>query len=495
MKKRRELSIQEAQDALWEAGELSWKMRPVQQIIKKGILDDTNKISVVLCGRRLGKTTLMCIMALEECLKRQGAIVKFIFPRQKDAKRNILPLMRMLLEDCPRYLKPVWMEADKCYRFPHNNSEIQFAGSENGNAESIRGGFAHLCIFDECGFADDVKYIVRSILSPTVKTTGGRVILVSTPPRNANHEFATDYILPYQAENRIKVFTIYDNPNFSQAIIDEIISEYPAGIADPDFQREYLCIVDRDISQSILPSFTNDNERVIVTENYTRPVFYDAYVGFDIGAVDLSAVVFGYYDYLNATLVIEDELIFSKDVNTKTVAEAIKKKEKELWVNPIDQSPIPPYMRVADNSHLIMLTDMQRDHGVTFIPTRKDNREAAINSLDVTISQQKLIIHPRCKHVIYHMKFAEWNKTRNAFKNLKDSPSGQVKGGHADALAAMIYLHRNIIKSKNPYPLGYGNLAGSSVFQSQLKKEGKPDNSVKSWMSGMTWKRKGKDGK
>ena len=490
---KKAVSQDQAKSMLWEAGELSWKMRPVQQVIKKGILDDTNKISVVLCGRRLGKTTLMCIMALEECLKRPGAIVKFIFPRQKDAKRNILPLMRMLLEDCPKHVKPVYMEADKCYRFGHNNSEIQFAGSENGNAESIRGGFAHLCIFDECGFADDVKYIVRSILSPTVKTTGGRVILVSTPPRNSNHEFATDYILPYQAENRIKVFTIYDNPNFSQAIIDEIISEYPAGIADPDFQREYLCTVSRDQDKSILPSFTIQNEKVIITDKFTRPAFYDAYVGFDIGAVDLSALVFGYYDYLNATLVIEDELIFSKDVNTKTVAEAIKKKEQELWVNPIDMSPVPPYMRVADNSHLIMLTDLQRDYGITFIPTRKDNREAAINSLDVALSQHKIIIHPRCKHTIYHMKFAEWNKGRTAFKNLKDSPSGEIKGGHADALAALIYLHRNVIKSKNPYPNGYGDYTGANVFQSQLKKEEKADNSVKSWMSGMSWKRKKKE--
>ena len=43
MKKRREISVDDAKNALWEAGELSWKMRPVQQVIKKGILDDTNK--------------------------------------------------------------------------------------------------------------------------------------------------------------------------------------------------------------------------------------------------------------------------------------------------------------------------------------------------------------------------------------------------------------------------------------------------------------------
>lgn len=487
-RKKREITPQEAQDLLWEAGELSWKMRPVQQVIKRGILEDTNKISVVLCGRRLGKTTLMCIMALEECLKTPGAIVKFIFPRQKDAKRNILPLMRMLLDDCPRHIKPAYMEADKCFRFPHNNSEIQFAAAQNGNAESIRGGFAHLCIFDECAFAEDTKYIVRSILSPTVKTTGGRVILVSTPPRNPNHEFVTDYVIPYQAEGRIKVFTIYDNPNFDDSIVQEIISEYPKGVDDPDFRREYLCEIIREMDMAILPSFTSETEKIIVRDDYQRPVFFDAYVGMDVGGSDLTAVLFGYYDYLNATLVIEDEVVMGKEVNTKQLAELIREKEQQLWINPIDQSAMPPYLRVSDNNNLILLTDLQRDHGLIFIPTKKDNREAAINSLDVAISQHKVVVHSRCKHTIYHMKFAEWNKTRSAFKNLKDSPTGQIKGGHADALAALLYLHRNIIKSKNPYPLGYGEVSGSNVFKSQLKQED-TDNSAKSWLSGMVWKR------
>jgi hypothetical protein len=213
----------------------------------------------------------------------------------------------------------------------------------------------------------------------------------------------------------------------------------------------------------------------------------------DIGGSDLTAVVFGYYDYLNATLVIEDEYVVGKEVNTKDLAEAIKKIETTLWVNPIDMSPVPPYMRVADNNNLILLTDLQRDHGITFIPTRKDNREAAINSLDVAIGSKKIIINPKCKHTIYHAKFAEWNNQRTKFKNLKDSPSGEIKGGHADALAALIYLHRNIIKSKNPYPNGYGDYSGSNVFQSQLKKDDSSDNSVKSWMSGMSWKRKKKE--
>jgi hypothetical protein len=238
-----------------------------------------------------------------------------------------------------------------------------------------------------------------------------------------------------------------------------------------------------------LPSFSSEVEKVIVRSDYPRPIFYDSYVSMDIGGSDLTAVLFGYYDYLNATTVIEDELIFGKEVNTKAVAEAIRIKEEQLWRNTIDESIIPPYLRIADNNNLIMLTDLQRDHGITFIPTRKDNREAAINALDVALSQHKVVIHPKCTHTLYHMKFARWDKNRRNFLKIKDSPSGQIKGGHADALAAIIYLHRNIIKSKNPYPVGYGDISGSGVFTSQLKKDESKDKSVKSWLSSMVWRK------
>jgi hypothetical protein len=488
MSKVKEVTREQAIAQLWEQGILDWKLTTPQTIIKQGIIDDKSKISVVMCARRLGKTYLALTMCIEKCLQNPDTIVKYVFPKQKAAKKNILPVMKTILEDCPKHLKPTFMAADLLYKFP-NGSELQMAGSDNGNIENIRGGNSSLNIVDEAGFCDDLAYAVRSVLAPTTKLTRGRTILVSTPSRFENHEFIQEFVLKYQAENRIRVFSIYDNPQFTEAIIKDALDDYPEGDKDPGFRREYMCEVVRSADTSILPSFNSECERVIVTADYVRPVFFDSYVSMDIGGSDLTAIVFGYYDYLNATTVIEDELIFGKDVNTKTVAEEVRKKEAELWVNPIDQSPMPPYLRIADNNNLIMLTDLQRDHGIIFIPTRKDNREAAINSLDVALSQHKVIIHPRCKHTLYHMKFAQWNNTRTKFKPLKNSPSGEIKGGHADALAALIYLHRNIIKSKNPYPVGYGSMSGSNVFESQHKRE-EADNSTKSWLSSLVWKAK-----
>jgi hypothetical protein len=486
--KKKELTREQAIEQLWRQGVLDWKLSEVQKIMKQQIIEDKNKISVILSSRRIGKTFLMCTMAIELCLQKPGAVVKYAFPKQNMAKKMLLPVMRKILEDCPKDIKPEYMTAEKVFRFP-NGSEIQISGTDNGSIENLRGGDSHLNLVDEAGFCSDLTYGVRSVLGPTTKITRGRTILISTPSRSENHEFIQDWVLPYQIENRIKVFTIFDNPNLTQEAIAEALSEYPMGEKDASFRREYLCEITRSAENNILPSLTSENEKIIVTDQYQIPAFKDCYVSMDIGGSDLTAIVFGYYDYLNATTVIQDELIFGKDVNTKAIAEAVRAKEIELWKNPIDESPIPPYLRVADNNNLILLTDLQRDYGITFIPTRKDNREAAINTLDVAISQHKIIINPKCKHVLYHMKFAEWNRQRDKFKQLKDSPTGEIKGGHADALAATIYLHRNIIKSKNPYPLGYGEMSGSSVFQSQLKKEQVADNSAKSWLTGMVWKR------
>jgi len=487
--KEKVLSREQAVEQLWGAGVLDWKLTGPQKIIKQGILDDKSKISVVMCARRLGKSYLALTMAIEACLKNPDTIVKYVFPKQKAAKKNIIPIMKTILDDCPKHLRPVFMAADLLYKFP-NGSELQMAGSDNGNIENIRGGNSSLNIVDEAGFCDDLTYAVRSVLAPTTKLTQGRTILVSTPSRYEDHEFVQDWALKYQAEGRIRVFTIFDNPQFTEAIIKDALDDYPDGDKDPGFRREYMCEIMRSADNSILPSFSSDVEKVIVRTDYPRPVFYDAYVSMDIGGADLTAVLFGYYDYLNATTVIEDELIFGKEVNTKSVAEAIRKKESELWINPIDLSPMPPYLRIADNNNLIMLTDLQRDHGINFIPTRKDNREAAINALDVGLSQHKVVIHPRCTHTLYHMKFARWDKSRRNFLKIKDSPSGQIKGGHADALAAIIYLHRNIIKSKNPYPIGYGDVSGSNVFSSRLKNEEKADNSAKSWIKSLSWGKK-----
>jgi hypothetical protein len=197
--KKKRISKSDAIAKLWEMGELTWKLNDVQKKLKAKVDNDTTKTSVVVVSRRTGKTFWLCTEALSQCLKHPNSIVKFLFPKQKDAKINIQPLMREIMEDCPEHLKPRFNTQDKIFYFDHNGSQIQLAGSDNGNIESIRGGKAHLCIVDEAGFCSDLKYAIRSVLSPTIRTTGGKIIMASTPSKSPDHEFVSEFMLPYKA--------------------------------------------------------------------------------------------------------------------------------------------------------------------------------------------------------------------------------------------------------------------------------------------------------
>jgi PBSX family phage terminase large subunit len=465
--KKKTLSRDQAVSKLWEMGELSWKLNSVQKKLKEKVDNDLSKTSVVVVSRRTGKTWWLITEALMQCLKTPNSVVKFLFPQQKDAKTNIQPLMRMITEDCPEHLKPKFNTQDKIYYF-HNGSQIQLAGSNGGNVENIRGGFAHLCIVDEAGFCDDLKYAIRSVLSPTIRTTGGRIIMASTPSKSPDHEFVTEFMVPYKASNRLEVFTIYDNPNFNEQIIQEIIEDYPLGEKDPDFMREYLCEVAIDTDKAIAPEFALNKEKCIVSD-IEIPDYCDFYVGADIGYRDLTVLLFGFYNFKEATLYIMDEYVINgPEMTTDRLAKDIKHKEKvNFYKNNIE---IPPYMRVMDVD-LKLINDLNQLHNISFIPTKKDNREGAINEMRMWLAKGRVKIHEKCRHLIYHLEYGQWDNKRTGFKRLNDSPDKTIQGGHVDAIPALYYLIRNIHTYRNPFPNDHGLNMGENTHVSEKWKK------------------------
>jgi hypothetical protein len=463
---KKELTRQDAIDRLWDMGELSWKLKGKQKEIYDAIVNGKDDVVVILVSRRSGKSFTNCLTATEYCLKNPNSIVKYACPQQRMVKTIIKPIMREIFKDAPAKfnVNNLWHEQDKVYRFP-NGSEIQIAGTDSGNAENLRGGYAHLCILDEAGFMDDLDYVVNSILLPTTDTTNGKLILTSTPNyKDPNHEFHENFVIPAQAENKIVKFTVYDSPMVTPAKIAKIINRYPLKEADPKFRCEYLCEIARSSDSLIVPEFNEEVKKNTVTPDIELPAFYDAYVSMDVGFRDLTVALFGYYDFKKASLVILDELVMNgPDMTTSFLAERIKLKEKTLFYDEKFNEIKEPYLRIMDND-LKLINDLSRLHGLNFIATDKDNKEAAVNNLRIWIQSGRIKIHPRCKTLIYHVESGQWDKSRKKFMHLKNSPSGQVMGGHCDALDALIYLVRNIIESKNPYPDNYGLLQGSSVI-------------------------------
>lgn len=494
MEQKSNFTKKQAIDKLWRLGNLEWKLKGIQKKMRRAIVDNPLDQTVFLVGRRSGKSFVLCAVATETCIKTPNSIVKYVCPKQKMVKTIVKPIMRTILEDCPIDLKPEYMEADKKYVFP-NGSEIQFAGSDSGNIENLRGGYAQLCLVDEAGFVDDLDYAVKSVLSPTTATVDGKVVLASTPSRSPDHEFMVKFVEKADAEGILIKYTIYDNPMFTKSRIEKIINEYSSGINDPQFRREYLCEIDVDTELKVVPEYTNDLEKDIV-KNIDFPAHYDIYVSGDPAARDLTVILFGYYDFLKAQLVILDELVMggkNEYITTQDIADGIKRKERLLFTSSVTGETKQPYMRVMDNNNLILINDLFQEHDLQFLPTAKDNKDAQVNKLRMWLKQGKVIISPKCENLRYQLKMARWktdrNNNRKGFEHVGESSDGKLKANHCDAVDALLYMVRNIDTTRNPYPHDFFELKGDGIFR-PFGYESQVDQKAKSIMLGIIGRKK-----
>lgn len=454
---------------LWNMGIVHWKLDVVQKNLYNIFQESKFKTVVWSCSRRLGKSYALCCIATEKCLQKPNTVVKFIAPTQKHVKMIIRPLLKEIFRDCPSELRPEFRTADNIYRFS-NGSEIQLAGTDSGHAESLRGGSADLCIVDEAGFCDDLRYIVQSILIPTTTTTRGKIILSSTPPKLPTHEFVKYMEDAEQRGNFVKK-TIYDGlgARITQDMIQEIIDEL-GGEDSPDFRREYMCELIRDEEMTVVPEFSKDMQESVCVE-WPRPPYFDIYVGGDIGFKDLTVFLYGYYDFRNGKIIIEDELVMNgKKMTTDALAKGMRRIEKDLYFSETTKDVQPPYLRVCDNN-LIVINDLWNLHGISFLATPKDDSAMALNNMKILMKQGRIIINPRCKTLINHLKYATWNKSQNSYSRSADN-------GHYDAVDALKYFCRAVQLHKNPYPENFAFGSGDNWWKGLDNPSSKPPSNV-----------------
>lgn len=442
------LDKKQVTDALWRRGQLSWLLDSNQQSLYELFHTSDFKIQTWLLARRSGKTRTLCVMAIEQCLRHPKSIVKFLSPTKKQVERNIRPLMSEVLETCPEELRPELKVKDDIYYFS-NGSEIQMAGSEMGNIDSLRGGSSHISIIDEAQDVTNLPYAINSVLLPTTSTTRGKILLAGTPPTSYDHEFI-QYIEKAELEGSIVKRTWKDNPRMDKKEI-EMQANAMGGFDSEGFRREFLCEIIKDSSMSVIPEFTEEKAKVLVQE-WPRPIFYDPITSMDIGYRDWTFVLYGYFDFKADKLIIEDEMTTKgAEMYLQTFGKEILKKEHELWIEPTTKEIIPVKKRVSDHD-LVAINEIKKatDYKVIFEPANKQDRDAGINFIRALINDNKLIIHPRCKYLIHHLKNAKWVKNKSTFTRSPD-------GSHYDSVPALVYMSRGINYNKNPYPAGYGS--------------------------------------
>jgi hypothetical protein len=430
-------TAQQRKDELFRRGILApWKLHAGQKLMYEAIKSSPAQRFVVNAARRLGKSYMLSVIALEHALQNPGSQIKFAAPNQKMARKIIFPLFKQILLDCPKHLQPKFRVHDGEYEF-QNGASITVCGTEMGQVDGLRGTACDLALLDECGFMSDLQYVIDSIITPMFLTRPeARMILASTPPISPDHPFVKVYMEKAIEDGAYKKFDIYSNPLITPERIQEFIKE-AGGEHTTTWRREYLAEVVTESENAIFPEAQNLDALVY---ELPRPKFFVPFVAVDLGYVDFTGAIFGYYDFLRNRVVIEDELLFNRCTSEKIVAQ-ITQKERELW------GDVRPRTRVVDGPSLA-IADLNETYGFSCRTPEKSDLTANINRVRIDINNSALAIHPRCTKLIGQVKYATWNAQRNGF--------ARSSSGHYDLAAALIYLCKHIDRTTNPVPADYG---------------------------------------
>ena len=164
----------------------------------------------------------------------------------------------------------------------------------------------------------------------------------------------------------------------------------------------------------------------------------------DIGGVDNTAILFGYYEFPKARLVVQREWVKNTpDVTSSMIAETVKAVEKDLW------GEKQPFIRIADNNNKILLHDLAYTNELIFQSISKDSLHAMVNKVREWVKNGRLIIHPECEQLIGCLNTGIWDLSRKKFDR-------SSLYGHFDALAALVYMIRIVDEYSNPIPAHFG---------------------------------------
>lgn len=424
---------------LYRRGNLDHLLHAGQIKIQESLTRIPRQIKPILCARGFGKTYYGAKRAVSVCIQKR-ARVKIGTEFQTDLEEFLLPNFEAVLSSCPKSHLPKWKSSGSKYVFP-DGAEIKLVGLDR-KPNGLRGTHkTDLIILEEAGFISKLESIYYSVIVPTtMHAPHCEILLPTTPPEQLDHFFWTLYDLA-NLENEVPVLTIDDNPLLRASDIKRIEDDM-GGRHTVAFQREYLCKRIPDATRQLTPEFQKERH----VAEFQRPAYFDYLVktsSLDSGVRDNTVELFSIYDFPNATLHIEDELVLSQNqVLTDVIYDRTAQIETALNYRKVD--------RWADNNNLILIQDLNKagfkdGSGRHWTPTAKDAIEAGVNMVRLWLKEGRLKIHPRCRFLIGTLETALWNKQRTDFERSKVF-------GHADALAALIYLIRNVNTRINPIP-------------------------------------------
>jgi hypothetical protein len=404
-------------------------------------------------GRQWGKSLLFATICAQLCVrscleKSEPVRIPYAAPSAKQVSEFILPHFERIALDAPPDLAPTYQAAASSWVFP-NGSRVVLAGCEDqGKAERLRGPRAHLAIVDEAGFVPIVDYVIESVLGWQLATTGGMLLLSSTPPVSLDHPFVALWERAVSAGASF-TSTTPEAPHMSAPLLEKAITR-SGGESTIAWRREGLAELLADPEIAVLPEFSASE---VTVAEHERPAWLLPHVIGDGGFEDMGVFLFGYYDFARDVDVIEDEVVVRR-TRSDALDALIAAKERELWPGlTVHRRRVdaPPQVRADMSREEWAGEDAPHWQGVTKPPSRFGSMQAGVNEARIRLARGAVRIHPRCQTLIAHCTSARWTPSRDGFVRVRDSRGEPLH--HYDGAAALVYFLRDLDRVSNPAPM------------------------------------------
>lgn len=430
----------------WTLGRLDYRLRESQKQIKLAWekSKETSRKFYIESTRRLGKSSFLLHLMIEQCLKHPKTRWAFFAPVKDGLLDYIEPIIQETLRYCPDDLKPRFDKPRFMFQFK-NGSSILFRGSNNQQHRIRRGLDLDGAGIDEGRDVDDLKDLIDSVIFPALFSSDGYLLLSSTPADTFSHELY-HYRQLAEVEGWLYRCTMeqamqMDPEDFPR----ERVKEWKKETQREDvWEREYNCKWTIDSTRVAVPEWSDEYIQQYKPDLFYT--FYHHYLGIDWGSKDFTALIFATWDFRRAKLLVEGELTFSgTDVRSDKIAFAINSMRMKLWGEDAEL-----YKTISDSADPILINELNAHPGMNVVPVYKEKSlEAMLNTFRLMVSAGKIEVSPNCAMTLSNLKSAVWDKTRTA---LDSDPYNH----HFDHLMALVYLTRGLVPNENPIPKGWG---------------------------------------
>lgn len=427
----------------WTLGRLYIHLNPSQKKIYDKYQDGKlrNIKFVANCSRKIGKSVLGLFIATEVAIQKKDALIAYVAPTVDSVQSYMRQLVQVVFASCPEHLKPKMLKTELVFA---NGSRILFRGVGKGISDSyhnLRSFAFDLILLDEAGFSANLDEIVDGALLSTLLPRNGNMLLLSTPPVTPDHAFR-EYCEQAKADGAYSEFTLRDS-HYTREQQDKFIKAV-GGETSAKAQREYFCRFVIDTDFQIIPEW--DDKYVQPAKRDKNWKYWFKYLSLDPGWTDFSVCIFGWYNWSTKQLIIAGEIMMkSPEQTTDLLAERIIAKEKELF----DGAEIKK--RVSDNNAPSLLRDFTLRHKLYFSPVEsKTLLEVMVSDVREVVKDGRLLVDASCFQLLGCLRNGVFTKTKAGNRGKEFARSKTF--GHYDAIAALIYLVRELDQVTNPLP-------------------------------------------